>query len=90
MDIQRWEKLKLSDQFGNIGSEISRARHWELKGDISNRNKALERILELLNIMSSSKRNNVFRKREILRFNEVISDWFVDEKTTRRLGECET
>jgi len=79
MDKQRWQQLSLSEQLGNIGSEISRARHWDKHNDRDSRNKALERILEYLDFMLDDKRL-IGRIKELARFREVIGDWYCDQQ----------
>ena len=46
----RWQTFSLSEQLGNIGSEIERAIKWGGRGDIEHRAKALERSIELLDL----------------------------------------
>ena len=40
--------MTIFNQIGNIGSEITRARVWQEKGDSVSRDKALERALRLI------------------------------------------
>jgi hypothetical protein len=78
MDKDRWIQLSLAQQLGNIGSEISRARHWEEKYDILNRNKSLARIIVYLDFMLDEMQPSP-RYKELARFREVIGDWFSDQ-----------
>ena len=75
MNAERWSQLSLIQQLGNIGSELSRARHWEIQKDRVSRDQALERALDLLDLTLGDKR---FRSRlkEPARLREVVGDWF--------------
>lgn len=73
MILGRWENLSLAEQLGNIGSEISRARHWEKKQDLANRNKALERSIFLIDNTISCRQQG-YSLKEVVRLREVISD----------------
>lgn len=76
MTSEKWQKLSFAEQMGNIGSEFSRARHWQESGDFTNRERALERMIELIDLTISDKR---WRSRlfEILRLREVICDLLI-------------
>jgi len=76
MNLEKWQKLSLAEQMGNIGSEFSRAKHWEENGDFDSRQKAFERMIELIDLTISDKR---WRSRlsEILRLREVICDLLI-------------
>ena len=72
----RWWQLSLSEQMGNVGSEVSRALKWR------DRNErlavgALERALELLDLTLADPRHlrSVARLREIARTREVVVDY---------------
>jgi hypothetical protein len=45
-----WQKLRLAEQMGNIGSEVARVIHWQEAGDDIEKEKALQRALELLDL----------------------------------------
>lgn len=72
----RWQKMSLVEQLANVGSEISRARHWEEGGDSKNKKAALERALELIDLTIEDKRWKK-RLKELTRFREVICDWLM-------------
>jgi len=81
VDKERWLKFSWSEQLGNIGSEISRARHWEQKSDFETRNKALGRVFDLVDLTLDDPRwKNGNRLKELARFREVVSDWYSDQK----------
>ncbi len=78
MDKDKWLKLSKAQQLGNIGSEISRARNCQDNNDFSNRQKALERCLELLDLSLDDKQWGSGLK-EIARFREVVAAWFANQ-----------
>ncbi len=67
-----WRDLSLSEQLGNIGSEVSRARKWKEKDDKIFEG-ACERALELFDLTLSDPRWKG-RYREIARAREVFCD----------------
>jgi hypothetical protein len=64
----RWWRLSLAEQFGNVGSEISRAIRWSTKNP-ETPPAALYRALELFDLMLADPRHraSVARLREIAR-----------------------
>ena len=72
----RWWRLSLCEQFGNVGSEISRAIRWSTKNPETAR-AALYRGLELFDLMldDPQHRSSVARLREIARAREVVVDF---------------
>jgi hypothetical protein len=74
---QRWANLSLAEQFGNIGSEISRAVRWSTKNQDTARS-ALYRALELIDLTLDDPRHRRSRPRlrEIARAREVVVDFF--------------
>lgn len=46
--LERWKLLSLAERISHLGSEITRARSWEEKADRVQRDRALERALELI------------------------------------------
>jgi len=77
----RWGTFSLSEQLGNIGSEIERAIKWEKRGDTEHRAKALERSMELLNLTLADPRWKKCRRYELARVREVVSDTFYGGNT---------
>lgn len=57
---------------GNIGSEITRARVWQEKGDASSRDRALQRALGLLDILLAQE-SNPARVRELSGLRSFIT-----------------
>lgn len=71
-----WYALSLAEQFGNVGSEISRAIRWSTKNP-ETAEAALYRGLELFDLMLDDPRHrgSVARLREIARAREVVVDF---------------
>jgi hypothetical protein len=77
----RWRTYSLSEQLGNIGSEIERAIKWGKRGDTEHRAKALERSMELLDLTLADPRWQNCRRHELARVREVVSDTFYGDGT---------
>ena len=75
-DASRWRSLSLVEQFGNVGSEISRAIRWSTRNPVTSQS-ALYRGLELFDMMldDPQHRGSVARLREIARAREVVVDF---------------
>jgi hypothetical protein len=75
-DRGRWWNLSIAEQFGNVGSEISRAIRWSTKNP-ETAQAALYRGLELFDLMLDDPRHrgSVARLREIARAREVVVDF---------------
>jgi hypothetical protein len=73
----RWYELSLAEQFGNVGSEISRTVKWTGRNPAIARG-AFERALELIDLMLDDPRHrqSPARLREIARVREVVVDFF--------------
>lgn len=69
---ERWQQLSFAEQMGNIGSEVSRALHWDGK-DKKLFDGAVERALELFDFTLEDQRWSG-RLREIGRAREVFCD----------------
>jgi len=82
MAPEKWQKLSLAGQMGNIGSEVNRVIYLKEADDKSNKEKALGRVLELIDLTISDKRwkGRLF---EICRLREVICDLFLGNNTYR-------
>lgn len=80
----RWFEMTLSEQLGNVGSEIGRATSALSYGLEERKEKALVRALELLDLTLSDKRwNRAGRLREIARAREVCVDTFYGQQEYR-------
>ncbi len=75
LKIERWHKLSLAEQIGNIGSEVQRAFSWGQKGNEEQKEKSIDRFLGLIDLSLGDKR---WQKRclEIARMREVLCDYF--------------
>lgn len=69
---EKWMKMSLAEQMGNIGSEFSRTISLKQKGDLKNAQNSFDRVLELLDLTISQR-----RKRELFILREVICDLFI-------------
>lgn len=73
----RWQTFTLAEQLGNVGSEISRARHWHGK-EQEHFEQAIFRGLELLDITLADPRwIKAHRLKEIARVREVVCDAYL-------------
>lgn len=86
-DASGWRRLSLAEQFGNVGSEISRAVRWSAKNPETSRS-ALFRGLELFDMMldDPKHRGSVARLREIARAREVVVDFLAGSNEYRSTG----
>ena len=71
----RWGQMSLSEQMANIGSEISRALHWQKKNNEKYCLKSVARALELISLTLDSVTAPSHIK-ELTRLREVILDYF--------------
>ena len=69
---EKWMKMSLAQQMGNIGSEFSRTISLKQKGDLKNAQNSFDRVLELLDLTISQRKN-----RELFKLREVICDLFL-------------
>lgn len=76
----RWQQFSLAEQLGNIGSEISRANHWQEQKKQDHAQLALERALELFDLTLADQRWSG-RRRELCRAREVVCDFFAGDNT---------
>ena len=72
---QKWSQLSFAQRMGHIGSELSRARHWEARGDGVSQRNALGRALELVDLTLECEKHFP-RLKELTRLREVICDWY--------------
>lgn len=69
---ERWRKLSLAEQLGNIGSEVGRAAKWQMK-DESSFWSAVSRAMELFDLTQNDPRWSS-RRQELDRAREVFAD----------------
>jgi len=72
---ERWGKMSLAEQMGNIGSEVDRAVGWMKKNNKEYADNAFIRALELLDLTVADARWSRGRK-ELARVREIIKDVF--------------
>ena len=77
--IERWNRLSLVEQLGNIGSEVDRVISWRTKGNVEFSAKALDRTLELLDLTIGDPRWRGGSRKELTRVREVLCDAFVGD-----------
>ncbi len=75
----RWSEISLSEQLGNIGSEVHRAGQWNTRGDSGQRDRALDRAFALFDFTLADVRW-VGRRKELARSREVLADMFYGEQ----------
>lgn len=73
----RWHTMSLVAQLGNIGSEVGRALRARASGDAQREGRAFDRALDLFHLTTSDPRHRGSKLREILRAQEVVTDYFV-------------
>lgn len=72
MDSEKWQKMSFSQQMGNIGAEVNRIIHWHEIENKENKENALWRVLELIDLTILKKPS-----RELFRLREVLCDVFL-------------
>ena len=77
IDRERWARLSLVEQMGNIGSEVGRAIQW--RDDPTRRDGAIERALDLFSATAAC--YSGCRLREILRSRDEFLRLFYDDST---------
>lgn len=63
------------EQLGNIGSEVNRAIYWKEQDDKDNIERAVDRVLELIDLTIGDRRWHL-RLKEVIRFREIFCDYF--------------
>src|SRR3970040_2441422 len=66
----RWGTLTISEQLGNVGSEVARAIRAHSGANIARFESALARALELFDLTAADQRWRGPRRREVLRARE--------------------
>ena len=77
--VERWRKLSLMEQLGNVGSEVERAIHWRARGNSDFQTRAFDRSLELLDLTLSDPRWKGSTLKEVARAREVVCDAFMGD-----------
>jgi len=74
----RWATLSVTEQMGNLGSEVQRAIRAHEAGRRDRFEPALARALELFDLTATDPRWRAHRRREILRAREEFCRLFFD------------
>ena len=74
----KWHKMSLVEQMGNIGSEVFRLINLKEKGDFGNAQSGFIRTLELIDLTIEDKRWDG-RLFEVLRLREIICNFYLDK-----------
>jgi len=82
----RWQVMTLSEQMGNIGSEVGRAVNSQRQGNEKKMNSALERAFELFDLTIADSRW-LSRLKELTRSREVLADYFFGDNVYNSTGE---
>ena len=69
---ERWYKLSLAEQLGNIGSEVGRAAKWQERDEKSFWG-VVSRAMELFDLTQNDQRWS-YRRKELDRAREVFAD----------------
>ena len=77
LTAERWQRLTLAEQLGNVGTEVARAMRSQAQGNHERSFLALARALELFDITLADGRWRGGRRREIARAREVVCDFLV-------------
>jgi hypothetical protein len=83
----RWFTMTLAEQLGNVGSEYERARRWKQQGEQVHFEKAVDRMLELLDLTIADQRWQNHRLKELTRLREVICEEFFGETPDSSIGD---
>ncbi len=76
----RWFQLTAMEQLGNIGSEVDRSLRWHQKNEVEHRDKAIERLLDLIDLTLTDPKWK-YRLKELLRTREVLCDYFFGDNS---------
>ncbi len=76
----RWFKFSLAEQMANIGSDVERAIQWKKAGNKEYSDKALERVLDLIDLTIADPKNRG-RCKEIGRIRETFIDYLWYDNT---------
>ena len=76
--VQRWHRMSLLEQLGNVGSEVDRVIAWRQHGNEQFATNALYRVLELMDLTIADPRW-LGRLKELTRAREIMCDLFVGD-----------
>jgi len=94
MDREKWAKLTICEQLGNIGSEVGRAINYKRNGDDDRMEGAINRALDLflatIEVLIKEK-TYIHRAKEVIRMRDEFMSLFYhdhfDEKEAHKI-EC--
>jgi len=72
----KWQTLTFLEQMANIGSEVERAIRWKHKKNDGYFNRAVDRMLELIDLTAADPSNRE-RLRELMRVRESLVDFLL-------------
>lgn len=72
--------MSLVEQLGNVGSEVGRAANWAEKGNLEQKERALARAFDLLNLTIGDERWAGPKLKELCRAREVLADTFYGDR----------
>jgi hypothetical protein len=72
----RWQNMTFLEQMANIGSEVERAIRWKNEGNDAYFNRAVDRMLELIDLTAADPSNRT-RLRELMRVRESLVDFLL-------------
>lgn len=75
----RWFEMSLTEQLGNVGTEVARAARAKEVGNESRAWNAFERALELFDLTIADERWRGPKRREICRAREVVCDFIAGD-----------
>lgn len=78
---QNWQNHPIAYQMGNIGSEVSRALKWTMKGNEPRAGKAIDRALELFDFTIEANIKNHARLTEVLKARDEFCDYFFNHNS---------
>lgn len=84
----RWFELTLAEQLGNVGSEVGRAVKWHNKGNVESRDRALDRVFDLLDLTIADERWRGSKLKELCRSREVLADTFYGDREYKDTPEA--
>ncbi len=86
---ERWLQFSISEQIGNIGSDIGRAIAWKNKGNLEYSKLAFESASELFNLTLSDPRwlKTPHRLKEIRMAKEIVHDFLLGKNQYNETSE---
>jgi len=86
-DAGRWSQLTICEQLGSVGVEVSEAIKWMRLNDSEQKEQALMRAFELLNLTIADKRWHNHRLRELCLARALLADFFYGKNEFHETAE---